>query len=329
MNKSNMYFTGIFREEFEKYINYKQSQGYYKSLYKKNIYAILNYNRYLDSLNLKEIKITEEMVTGFMESLIGKSQSTLFKYECMVRQFSKFLKNQGYDNIYVIEEHQVKNPRDYIPHVFSNSEIIRIFKVIDELEFKRHKELKLFYQTFFRLLYTTGLRLGEALSLKIDDVDLANNIIIIHSGKGIVSRLVPFKDSLAEWLKVYKDKNIKKTDTYFFESSYGGRKSNNTISDFFRKRILRKANISSTPQNGHTRGACVHSFRHTFACNSLDQMVKEGVDSYCVLPYLSVYLGHTSVTNTEIYLRLTMQHYDEVIDYGHYIYEKGLGDLDE
>lgn len=58
-------------------------------------------------------------------------------------------------------------------------------------------------------------------------------------------------------------------------------------------------------------------------------MVKEGVDSYCVLPYLSVYLGHTSVTNTEIYLRLTMQHYDEVIDYGHYIYEKGLGDLDE
>lgn len=214
-----MYFTGIFREEFEKYINYKQSQGYYKSLYKKNIYAILNYNRYLDSLNLKEIKITEEMVTGFMESLIGKSQSTLFKYECMVRQFSKFLKNQGYDNIYVIEEHQVKNPRDYIPHVFSNSEIIRIFKVIDELEFKRHKELKLFYQTFFRLLYTTGLRLGEALSLKIDDVDLANNIIIIHSGKGIVSRLVPFKDSLAEWLKVYKDKNIKKTDTYFLNQA--------------------------------------------------------------------------------------------------------------
>lgn len=88
MNKSNIYFIGIFRDEFENYIEYKQPQGYYKSLYKKNIYELLNYNRYLDSLNLKEIKITEEMVTAYMESLIGKSQSTLFKYECMVRQFS-------------------------------------------------------------------------------------------------------------------------------------------------------------------------------------------------------------------------------------------------
>ena len=329
MTKSNIHFTGIFKDEFENYIDYKQSQGYYKSLYKKNIYELLNYNRYLDSLNLKEIKITEKMITEYMESLNKKSQSTLFTYECIVRQFSKFLKNQGYNNIYVLEKHHVKNPRDYIPHVFSHSEIMRIFKVIDELDFKHHKELKLFYQTFFRLLYTTGLRLGEALNLKVDDVDLDNNIITIHSGKGNVSRLVPFKDSLAAWLKEYKAKNSKKTDTYFFESRYGGRKSNNTVSDFFRKTILRKSNISSAPQNGHSRGACVHSFRHTFACNSLDQMVTEGIDPYCALPYLSVYLGHTSVTNTEIYLRLTIQHYDEIIDQGHYIYEKGLGDLDE
>ena len=85
MNKSNICFTGIFRGEFENYVDYKQSQGYYKSLYKKNIYELLHYNRYLDSLNLKQIKITEEIVTAYMESLIGKSQSTLFKYECMVR----------------------------------------------------------------------------------------------------------------------------------------------------------------------------------------------------------------------------------------------------
>ena len=55
MSKSNIHFTGIFKDEFENYIDYKQSQGYYKSLYKKNIYELLNYNRYLDSLNLKEI----------------------------------------------------------------------------------------------------------------------------------------------------------------------------------------------------------------------------------------------------------------------------------
>ena len=58
---------------------------------------------------------------------------------------------------------------------------------------------------------------------------------------------------------------------------------------------------------------------------SLDQMIKEGKDPYCALPYLSVYLGHTDITNTEIYLRLTMERYDEVINVGHYIYERVLG----
>ena len=52
---------------------------------------------------------------------------------------------------------------------------------------------------------------------------------------------------------------------------------------------------------------------------------KEGKDPYCALPYLSVYLGHTDITNTEIYLRLTMERYDEVINVGHYIYERVLG----
>lgn len=54
-------------------------------------------------------------------------------------------------------------------------------------------------------------------------------------------------------------------------------------------------------------------------------MIKEGKDPYCALPYLSVYLGHTDITNTEIYLRLTMERYDEVISVGHYIYERVLG----
>ena len=329
MSKENCCFVGIFKNEFENFIKYKQSQGYYASLYKKNIYQLLHFNRYLDSLNLNEITFTEIMFSNYMDSLIGKSQSTLFKYECMVRQFTKFLKNQGYENIYIQNEHNIKNPRDYIPHVFSDSEVTKIFKVIDNLEFVRRKDLKLFYQTFFRLLYSTGLRLGEALNLKIEDVDLENNIIVVHFGKGNVSRLVPFKPSLSVWLKTYRKHNATKNDVYFFESINGGRKSNHSVSDYFRDVILKKADISSVPRNGHVRGTCVHSLRHTFACNSLDQMIKAGVDPYCALPYLSVYLGHTSVTNTEIYLRLTMQHYDEVINQGHYIYEKGLRDENE
>ena len=181
------------------------------------------------------------------------------------------------------------------------------------------------YQTLIRLLYCTGLRLGEALELKISDIDFTDNIIIVNSGKGNVSRLVPFKASLGKWLINYNRKKSKPGDTYFFESPSGGRRCNHSITTTFRKNILPKAGVSLASANGHSRGPCIHSLRHTFACNALDQMIKEGKDPYCALPYLSVYLGHTDITNTEIYLRLTMERYDEVINVGHYIYERVLG----
>ena len=85
--------------------------------------------------------------------------------------------------------------------------------------------------------------------------------------------------------------------------------------------------IKSSPLNGHKRGACVHSLRHTFACNALNQMIKSGKDPYCALPYLSIYLGHTSIVTTEIYLRLTLQRHEEIIDAGHYIYLEGIGEI--
>jgi integrase len=60
------------------------------------------------------------------------------------------------------------------------------------------------------------------------------------------------------------------------------------------------------------RGSCIHSLRHTFAYNALNQLIKDGKDPYCALPYVSTFRGHTSIVNTEIYLRLTLQRYDEV-----------------
>lgn len=322
-------FKGVFKNEFEKFILYKQSLGHYKDFESKRIYEFISLNEFLDSYNLNEIKITKEMVDDYIEKNSYLSQGSLHYKESLLRQFSKFLISQGYEDIYISYQAQVKMPRDYIPYVFSDEEITKIFQIIDQLKFKNNLKLTLFYQTLFRLLYCTGLRIGEALNLKIDDVDLENNIITIHSGKGNVSRMVPFKPSLGWWLSEYKNKYFNPTDMYFFESPKGGKRSTSTIRSIFKDLVLVQANIKSNQSNGHKRGACLHSLRHAFACNALDQMIKEGKDPYCSLPYLSVYLGHTSIVNTEIYLRLTMQRYDEIINAGHYIYQEGLGDSNE
>lgn len=319
-------FTGIFKEEFENFLEYKKALGQYKNIEGKLLYDYLALNRFLDTYELKEIILTEEMTSTYLELGEQLSQSTRHHHECNIRQFAKFLKMQGYENIYVQYDCAVKMPRDYIPYVFSVEEIKKIFLILDSRNSIHDRyDSQLFYQTLIRLLYCTGLRLGEALNLKIDDVDLANSIITINNGKGNVSRLVPFKASLCEWLIDYNKKKAKAGDTYFFESPLGGRRSNHSISKTFRNTILPRAGIHLESVNGHSRGPCIHSWRHTFACNALDQMIKEGKDPYCALPYLSVYLGHTDITNTEIYLRMTLQRYDEIVNAGHYIYEKVLG----
>lgn len=201
-------FIGIFKEEFENFLRYKNALGYYKKIEGNLLYDYLALNRFLDSCKLEEIALTEEMTFAYVKTAEHLSQSTRHHRECNIRQFAKFLKSQGYENIYIQYDCTVKMPRDYIPYVFSNAEMKRIFSVIDSREsaYDRY-DSRLFYQTLIRLLYCTGLRLGEALELKISDIDFTDNIIIVNSGKGNVSRLVPFKASLGKWLINYNRKN--------------------------------------------------------------------------------------------------------------------------
>lgn len=155
-------FTGIFKEEFENFLRYKNALGYYKKIDGNLLYDYLALNRFLDSYKLEEIALTEEMTFAYVKTAEHLSQSTRHHRECNIRQFAKFLKSQGYENIYIQYDCTVKMPRDYIPYVFSNAEMKRIFSVIDSREsaYDRY-DSRLFYQTLIRLLYCTGLRLGD------------------------------------------------------------------------------------------------------------------------------------------------------------------------
>lgn len=88
-------FEGVFKNEFEKYITYKQSLGYYRNLESKKIYELVSLNNFLNSFNLSEIKITKEMVDIYLETNSSLSQGTQHSKECVLRQFCKFLKSQG------------------------------------------------------------------------------------------------------------------------------------------------------------------------------------------------------------------------------------------
>ena len=94
----------------------------------------------------------------------------------------------------------------------------------------------------------------------------------------------------------------------FFISYTGSKITKGTAYCWFRK-ILRMAGI---PFIGDHRGPRVHDLRHTFAVHSLMKQVRSGRDIYCLLPILSVFMGHKTLAGTEHYVRLTSEIFPEL-----------------
>ena len=319
-------FTGVYKEVFDGYRRYKKSMGYAfnsSEFYYLKKLNILLYERYSSVTTLNR-----DAVVDFLLSLEGLSNSTLFKIQGYLRGLARYMNSCGYEDVYFIpDDLMVREDSGFIPYIFSREEISRIFRSADSQKHIGWSRCdRIFYQTIYRLLYATGMRVSEAISLKVGDVDLENDIITVHNGKDHVSRLIPFLPSLHYWLVRHKEEHSDIESEYFFPHRNGEIRNRMCVSNNFVRKILPGAGINPDRGNGHN--IRVHDLRHTFACHSLDKAVKEGKDPFCVLPYLSTYMGHIDVKSTEIYLRLTDAHYEEIIDANHCVYE-GIGDNDD
>ncbi len=325
MYKTEQDFFGVYQDVLRGYVKYKRALGF--NIGWRSIYLLLELNRFLDSCQNDGIALTEQMAQAFIHKKENASSKCIHANECVVRQFGLYLRNQGYSNIYVYPENHVRVTTNFVPYIFSIEQICKIFDVADHLKpLPQNPHYPIFFQVLFRLLYCTGLRINEALRLKVDNVDFRNNLLIVLNGKENVSRLVPFNDDLRNWLLRYQSEALSADNTYFFESPRKGMRVSGSVNNFFQRVILPTAGIDRKPDN---TGPRIHDFRHTFACHALDKMVRSGMDPFCALPYLSTYLGHKGIESTEKYLRLTADHFNSIIDAGHYIYKESVGEYDD
>lgn len=319
--KNDLQFKGIYKTVFEGYIRYKTALG--ANIEYRERLALVALNIFLGKYAQTTPIITENMARDYINQNTCLSPSTKHAYECRIRQLALYMKNIGYEDVFVYPEKHMPVTTDFVPYIFTHDEIARIFTATDQLEIPdNNPHYRLFYQTIIRLLYCTGLRISEALSLKVDDVDFQNSILAVYNSKGNVSRLVPFNRYIHDWMSKYHSATCSDDHNYFFESPQKGSRNRCAVGHMFQKAILPAANISRKPDN---TGPRLHDLRHTFACHCLDKMIREGRDAFCSLPYLSVYMGHKGIESTEKYLRLTEDHFCEIVNAGHYIYEKGLG----
>ena len=167
----------------------------------------------------------------------------------------------------------------------------------------RYKNCYITYPVLFRILYCCGLRISEALNLKLKNVDLENGILYVFEAKNNIDRLVPISEKLKNICIEYCKKmhvNSCPDDFFFFIRSKEFRIQNSTIHLSFRQ-ILELANIDRNIEDGPR----IHSFRHSFAVRCLKKFVYENKDLNAYLPILKTYMGHSKFRSTEYYLKLT------------------------
>ncbi len=327
---NNTVCTGPFKDIIPLYVKYKQSQGYKYEAGSKLLYAM---DKYFKDNGCINIEMPEKIVLNFCKRKNDReSNNTIYKRQHIAKEFALFLKEQGYQNIYVYGYEYLNSHSNFQPYIFTDEEIKKIFKYIDSCDFKdslkvRDKNFVDNFKTIIRLTYCCGLRSSEVRNIKLQDIDFNDGTILIRESKNNCTRLIPVSNTILDVLKEHNKKFNLSIDDYIFKSSKG-KKYDKHLSEKF-KEVLEKLNIATETGNSPR----FHDLRFTFAVKSLEKMQEENQDIYCTLPILSVYMGHKNITCTEYYLKYTKSIRDKInnkmIDFNKEVFLEENGEENE
>ncbi|WP_243117021.1 site-specific tyrosine recombinase/integron integrase [Natranaerovirga hydrolytica] len=171
-----------------------------------------------------------------------------------------------------------------LPNVLSKEEVINI---INSLENEKHK-------TIMYLIYSAGLRVGEVVRLKLDDIDSKRMLIRISQGKGRKDRYTILSELTLKQLRKYYI--LYKPEQWLFPGGNG--------KSFLTERSVQKIFEDACNKAKIKRKVTVHTLRHSFATHLLEG----GTD----LRYIQELLGHTSSKTTEIYTHVTQKNLSNI-----------------
>lgn len=200
-------------------------------------------------------------------------------------------------------------PSDFVPYIYSVEEIKRILKQALSYDDKSSPLQGRTFYTLLLLVYACGLRLGEAIALRIEDVDFEHNLVLIRESKFRKSRQLPVCDDLISVLQKYLLARrkflpcISGNASPFFATRTGHRFLGTQIAHLF-ERVRDDIGLKIPGRKIQPR---IHDLRHSFAVHRLLECYKSGESIRQFLPALSTYLGHKDIEDTKTYLTLTRE----------------------
>lgn len=201
-----------------------------------------------------------------------------------------------------------------IKHFFSRT-FVREWPLLDEVHFKRDETLptvlsrqevktiinalpSLHSRTFYRTLYSLGLRLSEARNLEIRDIYADRSLVHIRSGKGYRDRMVPLPDITLKNLRAYYSTH--RNPTLLFpalghNNSKNAGKARKPVSEYCLQSILQQ----TVKRLGIKKHVHPHVFRHSYATHLIEANVP--------IRHVQILLGHKRLQSTMVYIHVTTQ----------------------
>lgn len=228
---------------------------------------MLAFDRFAVENNINELRLTTELTLKWQ--LAGPNESPVATYARvrLLALFSSFLCDKGTPS-YIPKLPPHKNSSS-TPYIFSVNEMRNIFNACDNLRLinNDHRSSIFSIPVLVRMLYTTGIRISEAFSLKEEDVNLEQGLIIINESRNGKERLMPLSETLLNVCREYVEQKqklpigITSGKNPFFITLNGSSCCHSSVYNWVRC-VLYKAEI---PFKGDKQGPRIHDLRHTFA----------------------------------------------------------------
>lgn len=253
-------------DDFKKLLSIKR---YSYSTIKSYSNALKNFLDAFPGSEPSQINVTQ--IENFINSMVvdkNISQAYQKVLVAAIKMFYNEMLRKNYNLNYLFPDRTEKK----LPVILDVSEIKAM---LDSIQNLKHKAI-------LSLIYSAGLRISEAIEMKVSDIDSKRMLIRVRQAKGKKDRYVMLSEKLLfllrEYYKEYKPKE------YLFEGQKGSKYSSRSIQSIFRQ-ALKKANVQ--------KKASVHTLRHSFATHLLEA----GTD----IRIIQQLLGHSSIKTTQIY----------------------------
>lgn len=275
--------NGPFKDIIPLLVKMKKSNGYKYF----NIYSYVELDNFLFKNNILELNDLNIIYTLAIKN--EKNEYLKIRRYSALENINAIMHAMGMQEI-KMEKLILKSKEKFVARILDIHEAKILFNTIDALSVRMKKKDKLLYQTIYRLIYSTGLRINEVLSLEKADYSRENGALLIKKSKNNITRNVCLSNSMQ---KIF--------NTYFDSLEYTNSNKIFNISETKIRNFFSYAIISSSLEPCR-----IHDLRHTFAVNALNKLLKEN-EEYKALYYLQIFMGHSSIKSTEYYLSLTRE----------------------